>query len=144
MGNGKVWTNRFKQIILPKILPKTQFNCQADVNIIDEVREIRTVNKFLIGEEEFGQIDGTILSIDFKDAFRSISLRWFNLVMKRLEIPQQFLDWFWTMYRDLYVVIVINKFKSEKIFIKRGFLEGSPPSMAAFVVSLIPLMFSVE
>ena len=144
LGNGKVWTNRLKQIILPKILPKNQFNCQTDVNIIDEVREIRTVNKFLLGEEQFGQIDGTILSIDFKDAFRSISLRWFNLVMKRLEIPKEFLDWFWTMYRDLYVVIVINKFKSEKIFIKRGFMEGSPPSMAAFVISLIPLMLSVE
>ena len=95
LGNGKVWTNRFKRLIIPKILPKTQFNCQTDINIIDEVREIRTVNNFLLGEENFGQIDGTILSIDFKDAFRSISLRWFNLVMKRLGVPEEFLDWFW-------------------------------------------------
>ena len=27
VGNGKVWTNRMKRIILPRILPKTQFNC---------------------------------------------------------------------------------------------------------------------
>ena len=47
LGNGKVWTNRFKEILLPKIPPNTQFNCQADVNIIDEVREIRTVNTFV-------------------------------------------------------------------------------------------------
>ena len=26
LGNGKVWTNRFKQITIPKVLPKTQFN----------------------------------------------------------------------------------------------------------------------
>ena len=39
-GNGKVWTNRFKKIIIPKILPKNQFNCQLDRNIIDEIREI--------------------------------------------------------------------------------------------------------
>ena len=26
LGNGKVWTNRFKNLIIPKILPKTQFN----------------------------------------------------------------------------------------------------------------------
>ena len=51
LGNGKVWTNRFKKIIIPKILPKTQFNCQSDVNIVDELREIRDVNRFLIGED---------------------------------------------------------------------------------------------
>ena len=50
LGNGKVWTNRLKQIIIPKILPKNQFNCQSQVNVIDEIREIRTVNKFLLGE----------------------------------------------------------------------------------------------
>ena len=140
LGNGKVWTNRLKSIVIPKILPKTQFNCQSDVNIIDEIREIRSVNKFLLGEDNFGQIDGTILSIDFKDAFRSVSLRWFNLVMKHLKIPQDFIDWFWAMYSDLYIIIVINKYKSDKVFIKRGFMEGHPPSMAAFVISMIPMM----
>ena len=71
------------------------------MNIIDETRELRSVNKFLLGEDNFGQIDGTILSIDFKDAFRSVSLRWFNLVMKHLKIPKDFIDWFWAMYSDL-------------------------------------------
>ena len=144
LGNGKVWTNRLKQIIIPKILPKTQFNCQSQVNVIDEIREIRTVNKFLLGEKGAGQIDGTILSVDFKDAFRSISLRWFNLVLKRLEVPKDFIDWFWMMYSDLHVKIVVNKYMSEKIFVQRGFMEGSPPSMAAFVVSLIPFMKELE
>ena len=46
--------------------------------------------------------------------------------MKRLEVPEDILDWFWTMYRNLYVVIVINKYKSEQIYIQRGFMEGSP------------------
>ena len=66
LGNGKVWTNRFKKII---ILPKNQFNCQPDINILDKLREIRDVNRFLLGAEVDNQVDGTILSIDFKDAF---------------------------------------------------------------------------
>ena len=107
LGNGKVWTNRLKKFVLPKILPKNQFNCQGNVNIVDEICEIRSVNGYLLGEEIWGQIDGTILSIDFKDAFRSVSLRWFNLVMQRLAVPQEFIDWFWAMYSDLYIVIVI-------------------------------------
>ena len=64
VGNGKVWTNRMKRILLPKILPKTQFNCQEDENIIDEIREIREVNRYLMGENG-KQKNGTILSIDF-------------------------------------------------------------------------------
>ena len=144
MGNGKVWVNRLKNLIIPKILPKNQFNCQKEVNIVDEVREIRNVNNFLLGDEIRGQIEGTIMSIDFKDAFRSTSLRWFNLVMKRMEFPQGFIEWFWTMYSDLSTMIVINRYKSEKIHIERGFMEGHAPSMAAFVIALIPLMTSLE
>ena len=115
LGSGKVWTNRLKKIVIPKILTKTQFNWQSDINIIDELREMRSVNKFLLGDDNFGQIDGTILSIDFKDAFQSVFLRWFHLVMKHLKIPQDFMAWFWAMYSDLYILIVINKYKSDKV-----------------------------
>ena len=114
--HGKVWTNRFKQIIIPKVLPETQFNCQANVNIVDELRQIRSVNEFLMGSSGI-QVDGTMLSIDFQDAFRSISHRWFNLVMVHLGVPNEFIEWFWMMYKDLYVVIVLNKYKSDKIYI---------------------------
>ena len=41
-------------------------------------------------------------------------------------------------------MIVINKYKSEKIFIKRGSWKVQPPSMAAFVVAPIHIMLSVE
>ena len=144
MGNGKVWTNRMKDIVLPKILPKTQFNCQKDINIIDEIREIRSVNQFLINEGAKDQIDGTILSIDFNNAYRSTSLRWFNLVMKKFNLPQEFIDWFWMMYCDLGIMIVINKYKSNILKVERGFMEGHPPSMAAFVVAIIPLLKALE
>ena len=144
LGLGKVWTKRLKKLVLPKVLPKTQFNCQDEVNIIDELRELRNLNQFLLGDETHGQINGTILSIDFDNAYRSTYLRWFNLVMKALGLPQEFVDWFWTMYKDLSVTIVVNSFKSLPIKVERGFMEGSPPSMAAFVLCLAPLMVSLE
>ena len=114
------------------------------MNIVDEIREIRTVNSYLLGNENTGQINGTICSIDFKDAFRSVSLRWFNLVMKRLGFPESIINWFWAMYKELFIVVAINRFKSDKIKNERGFLEGHPPSMLAFVISLIPMMLSLE
>ena len=142
--NSKVWTNRFKKMIIPKVLPKTQFNCQQDVNIIDELREIRMINSYLFGDGKSEQVDGTILSIDFEDAYRSISHRWFNLVLKYMEVPEEFIEWFWSMYYDLHVIVVVNRYKSNKIAVKRGFMEGHCPSMAAFVVSVIPLMIALE
>ena len=59
-------------------------------------------------------------------------------------IPESISNWFWAMYKELYIVIVINRCKSEKIRNERGFLEGHPPSMLAFVISLIPMMLSLE
>ena len=140
IGNGKVWTNRMREIVLPKILPINQFNCQKTVNIIDEIREIRDVNLDLLKEGK----DGTILSIDFNNAFRSISLRWFNLVMKKFQVPASFLNWFWRMYENLGIIIVVNSCKSDILKVKRGFMEGHPASMAAFVTALIPLMIKID
>ena len=132
-----------KRILLPKILPKTQFNCQEDENIIDEIREIREVNRYLMGENG-KQKNGTILSIDFKNAYRSTHLRWFDLVMRALHIPEEFIEWFWMMYKNLGIMLVINNVRSDVMKVKRGFMEGHPPSMAAFVVGMIPLMKSLE
>ena len=84
------------------------------------------------------------MSIDFKNAYRRTYLRWFNLVMKAMRIPEEFITWFWMMYKDLGIMIVINQCKSEIIKVERGFMEGHPPSMAAFVVSMIPLMNHLE
>ena len=54
-----------------------------DVNIIDELRQ-RNINNFLLGNDADGQVDGTFLSIDFDNAYMSMYLRWFKLVMKAL------------------------------------------------------------
>ena len=144
LGHGKVWTNRMKKIIIPKVLPKTQYNCQEDQNIIDEVCEIRDINLDLLGKGRGSEKDGIILSIDFSNAFRSTSLRWYNLVMKKLGIPEEFIKWFWTMYTDLTVEIRVNQGRSGRIMVERGFMEGHPPRMAAFVLQLVPLTYALE
>ena len=98
------------------------------------------MNLYLQREKE----DGTILSLDFNNAFRSISLRWFHLVMVKLNIPNEFIRWFWKMYKNLGIIIVVNNCKSKILSVKRGFMEGHPSSMAAFVVSLIPFMLRID
>ena len=39
-------------------------------------------------------------------------------------IPYDCIEWFMMMYKDLYINIVINKYRSDKVYIKRGFMEG--------------------
>ena len=48
------------------------------------------------------------------------------------------------MYENLCVSVVINKWKSDKIQVKRGFMEGHAPSMAAFVIAAAPLGLALE
>ena len=47
---GKLWSNRFRDVVLPKALPKCQYNCQNDQNIVDENRHIREVVRYLRGD----------------------------------------------------------------------------------------------
>ena len=141
---GKVWSNRFRNIALPKVLPKCQYNCQEDLNIVDENRHIQEVVRFFRGDIDGEEKNGTLVAIDFKDAFRSVFLRWFRLVLERLNIPREFRKWFWALYKDLAITIVINGAKSGKIWVKRGMMEGHPPSMPCFVTAMIPLLIVLK
>ena len=64
--------------------------------------------------------------------------------MERIGLPKEYINWFWTMYRNLGIKIVVNGYLSNMLEVKRGFMEGHPPSMAAFVISMIPLMNKLE
>ena len=124
--SGMIWTKRLKKWILPNVLPSFQFICQDSQNVTDENRELRNVVNFLKSTNG-NQNDGTVLAIDFKDAFRSTSLRWCNLVMKAMNIPEDFILWLWAMYDTLCISVVVNKWISDKISVKRGFMEGQWP-----------------
>ena len=84
------------------------------------------------------------MAIDFKDAFRSVFLRWLRLVLEYLNIPREFRGWFWALYKDLAFTIVVNGAKSGKIWVKRGMMEGHPPSMPCFVTAMIPLLIVLK
>ena len=69
---GKIWSDRFMSVVLPWTLPKTQFCCSTENNITKENTLTRRIIEFLRnegGEEN----DGTMVAIDYKDAFRSTS-----------------------------------------------------------------------
>ena len=44
--SGMIWTKRLKKIILPQVLPSFQYICQANLNVIDENREIRNIVEY--------------------------------------------------------------------------------------------------
>ena len=136
---GKIWSERFTNIILHRVLPDWQFNCHKDRNIIDENNILREIVEQLRGDGN-NEIDGTLLAIDFKNAFRSVFHRWFSLTMVALNIPASFREWFWSLYEDLGLKISINGHLSEMIEIRRGLMEGHPPSMACYVASTIPML----
>ena len=138
---GKIFSDRFK-IVLDRILPMCQFVCRSDVNIVDELVILRDVNYFLQGNKK--QRNGSILSIDFHNAFRSTSLKWFKSVIIKLGLPKKFIDFFFNLYNDLSVVINVNNCITKPIRNMRGFMEGHPPSMQCFVVAITPFMIAMQ
>ena len=144
LGLGKVWVNRFMAVLSDLVIPKTQFLCRKDVTIIDELRDLRNINIHLKGKTTGQEESGSILSIDFKNAFRSLSWRWIMLVMQKLKIPVQFIEWLKAMYNDLGISIVINGWKSDKIHNDRGLLEGHSASMQIYCMASGPLLKALE
>ena len=140
---GKIWSNRCRDILLPKIIHKNQYVCRVDSNIIDELVQLRDLNLFLLGKNGV-QNDGSILSLDYQDAFRSVKHRWFNLVLEHIGVPSEFIKFFWNLYKDLGIIISVNRIGSNIIYNRRGFAEGSAPSMAAFVLSTLSLLRGLE
>ena len=140
---GKVWSNRCKLFIMDEIIPRNQFVCSSSRNIINELCEIRDINMFLQGKNG-RENDGSILCIDYKNAFRSIHLHWFSFVMRYIGFPRKFIDWFFNLYKNLGIIINVNGFRSNVIKNQRGLLEGNPPSMIAYVIATIPLINALE
>ena len=141
---GKVWTNRFMKMVLTRILPKQQFICQEDLNIVDENIEIRDIVRHLRGDDDGIEKNGTVIAIDYKDAFRSTYHRWVKLVLEHVNIPALFGKWFWSMYKNLSLIVTLNGQKSEKIQQLRGLAEGHSASMPVFALAVAPILVAIE
>ena len=140
---GKMWSERFMNIVLPRTLPKTQFCCSTENNITKENILTRKAIDYLKnegGEEN----DGTMVAIDYKDAFRSTSHEWLGKIIEKMGLPEGFKKWFWTFYKNLRLKVIINGYETEEIKVMRGVCEGSSPSMPAFVAAIAPVMEEIE
>ena len=85
---GKIWTMKFKDIVIPKTMTKNQFCCSKEEGITTENFLTRRAVNFLRGEGG-EEKDGTLLALDFKDAFRSTSHRWIAEVFKKMKMPKK-------------------------------------------------------
>ena len=143
LGLGRVWVSRFMSVLADSVIPKSQFLCRNDANIVDELRDLRNINLHLQNQHG-SELDGSILSIDFKNAFRSLSWRWILLVMRKFKIPESFILWLKAMYADLGIALVINGWLSDKIPNKRGLMEGHSSSMQIYCMATAPLILALE
>ena len=65
-------------------MPKFQFNRQDHLKITDENRESRNVVRYIKSENH--QRNGTVLAIDFEDAFKSTNSKCCNLFFKAMNM----------------------------------------------------------
>ena len=138
LGLGKVWVNRFMAVLSDKVIPRSQFLCRNDVNIVDELRDLRNINLHLQGLDG-KELDGSLLSIDFKNMLFGVCP-----VMEKLKIPVKFVEWFKAMYDKLGISIVINGWQSDAILNERGVMEGHSASMQVYCLASGPLLKALD
>jgi hypothetical protein len=66
------------------------------------------------------KIDDTLISLDAKKAFDSVSHEYIDEVLDRYGFGETFRNYFKILYKDITAKILINGYFSEKIDIERG------------------------
>lgn len=84
------------------------------------------------------KLDGAILSVDFEDAFNSLSWQYTIRVFESLGFGPKFMCLFNLLYtnKEMFSRILLNGYLGEKIFLKRRFRQGDPSSGLIFIISV--------
>ncbi|XP_071959880.1 uncharacterized protein [Antedon mediterranea] len=95
---------------------------------------VRLINDILYYTAE-EQIEGAILSLDFRKAFDSVNRDFmFKVRLKKFNFGESFLKWVNTIYSKSECVIVNNGWISESFEMECGIRQGCPLSALLFIL----------
>ena len=100
---------------------------------------VATINE-LISDACNRKIDIQILTIDFADAFGSVSHKLINYSLRKIGFPENFCNMIKSLYKDNRTFFSVKGNNSRPIYIRRGVRQGCPLSPLLFNICLDPLL----
>ena len=89
------------------------------------------------------QIEGRLVSIDFKKAFDSVRRDFLLLTLSVFNFGPSFKQWIQTFYTNISSCVLDNGFSTAPFEIQRGVRQGDPLSSCLFIMVLEILTFNI-
>ena len=125
--------------ILPQILSESQVAYVPGRDISFNNRLIRTAQSFATSQNK----DYSIISLDARKAFDSVSHLYLEQVMKAYHFPAEFIKVFNTLYTNNCASVQVNGHLSSPFKLERGVKQGDALSCGLFVLAMDPLIRNI-
>ena len=116
-------------------------NCQKGFkfSVNGTAEHVATINE-LISDACNRKIDIQIMTIDFADAFGSVSHKLINYSLRKIGFPENFCSMIKHLYKDNRTFFSVKGNNSRPIYIRKGVRQGCPLSPLLFNICLDPLL----
>ena len=90
------------------------------------------------------QIEGRLISIEFKKAFDSVSRDFLFRTLLAFQSGPSFIQWIHTFYNNISSCVLNNRFSTAPFDVQRGVRQGDPLSSYLFIIVLEILTISIR
>ena len=128
------------EAVLPCVIHHNQCAYVKDRTICDAVRSIEDILDYT----KRYQIEGRLISIDFKKAFDSVSRDFLFRTLSAFHFGPSFIQWIHTFYNNISSCVLNNGFSTAPFDVQRGVRQGDPLSSYLFIIVLEILTISIR
>ena len=128
------------EAVLPSVIHHNQCAYVKDRTICDAVRSIEDILDYT----KRYQIEGRLISIDFKKAFDSVSRDFLFRTLSAFHFGPSFRQWIQTFYHNISSCVLNNGFSTAPFEVQRGVRQGDPLSSYLFIIVLEILTISIR
>lgn len=128
------------ETVLPGIIHYNQCAYVKGRTIFDAIRTVDDIMEFT----ERYNINGTMICIDFKKAFDTVSRDFLFKTLHVYGFGYSFIQWIHTFYKNVSSCVLNNGFSTAPFSVERGVRQGDPLSAYLFIMVLEILCISVR
>ena len=128
------------ETVLPGIIHYNQCAYVKGRTIFDAIRTVDDIMEFT----ERYSINGTMICIDFKKAFDTVSRDFLFKTLHVYGFGYSFIQWIHTFYKNVSSCVLNNGFSTAPFSVERGVRQGDPLSAYLFIMVLEILCISVR